>query len=136
MPAVSLSRTANGEPVDCEPANCELLTYFFSCTTNTSWRAFVAGSLMGSVPSVFSQLDVKRTQRPSGETLGRGEYQKDVAVGSTSLWTSLRWWAKRPPVASAPAAVSVCTATISSSHARHAVVDAGDRIRPLMNGMS
>src|SRR5258708_3084708 len=97
-------------------------TLDFRATRNTSCRAPAPGSPLRSVPSVFSQLEGKSTQWPSGETFGRGMYQNAVAVASRSLVTSLRWCAKRHTVGSAPAAASVCTAMISSSHARNGVV--------------
>ena len=37
------------------------------------------------MPSVFSQLEVKITHRPSGDTLGRGSYQKYGLSGLLSL---------------------------------------------------
>src|SRR6266508_1048315 len=66
-----------------------------SFTRNTSCRAPEPDSPPGSTPSVFSQFEVNNTQRPSGDTFGRGMYQKDARVASRSLWISLRWCAKR-----------------------------------------
>ena len=62
-------------------------TGYFSCSRKTSSRCV---PIRGSMPSVFSQLDVKITHRPSGETLGRGRYQNSSPAGLASWRTSLR----------------------------------------------
>ena len=56
-----------------------------SFSGNTSCRAPEPDSPDGSTPSVFGQLEVNSTQRPSGDTLGRGMYQKDARVAYLSL---------------------------------------------------
>ena len=73
-----------------EPTAAGALASPFSSTRNTSCRAVVPVSPRGSVPSVFSQLEVMSAHRPSGEPFGRGMYQKDARSGSLSCATRLR----------------------------------------------
>src|SRR6185369_2707711 len=96
----------------------DVLSDEVSSSRKTSCRKLPPASPPGSVPRVFSQLEVNRAQWPSGEMFGRGSYQKYVVVASRSLRTSDRWCAKRHTVASVPAGASVWIATSSSSQAR------------------